>query len=135
MSLTYEPASEVCTLTGHCIAPEVLLTCLEISCAIDRQIRTLGHTCMGSCICTINEGDLEVDPVCPVSGHGSGDVNSVAISRDGKLVASGSDDGTVKIWNAETWAEVSRFAGELQGWRGEGGVWKQLRAWLLFEVV
>ena len=43
-------------------------------------------------------------------GH-SGDVLSAAISRDGKCIVSGSNDNLVKIWNAETGAEVSRFVG------------------------
>jgi WD40 repeat protein len=34
-------------------------------------------------------------------------VDSVALSRDGKRAASGSSDKFVKIWNAETGAEVS----------------------------
>jgi len=34
-------------------------------------------------------------------------VQSVALSRDGKRAASASDDRLVKIWNAETGAEVS----------------------------
>ena len=41
-----------------------------------------------------------------LSGH-AGSVRSVAISRDGKRVASASFDKLVKIWNAETGAEVS----------------------------
>ena len=39
-------------------------------------------------------------------GH-SGAVYSVAFSRDGKSVVSGSSDHLVKIWSAETGAEVS----------------------------
>jgi hypothetical protein len=39
-------------------------------------------------------------------GH-SDTVLSVALSRDGKRAASGSEDRLVKIWNAETGAEVS----------------------------
>ena len=44
----------------------------------------------------------------------SGKVSSVAISADGKRVVSGSDDGTVAIWDAETGAEV-RGAGGVEG--------------------
>jgi len=40
-----------------------------------------------------------------LSGH-SVKVHSVALSRDGKHAASGSQDRLVKIWNAETGAEV-----------------------------
>ena len=40
------------------------------------------------------------------AGH-SDDVNSVAISADGKRVVSGSDDNTVKIWDVDTGTEVS----------------------------
>jgi WD40 repeat protein len=46
--------------------------------------------------------------VCTLRGH-TGSVNSVAISRDGKWVVSGSQDHLVKIWNAATGAEVSNF--------------------------
>jgi WD40 repeat protein len=43
---------------------------------------------------------------CALTGH-AGIVQSVALSRDGKRAASASDDTLVKIWNAETGAEVS----------------------------
>ena len=43
-------------------------------------------------------------------GH-SGAVWSVAFSPNGNLVASGSRDNLVKIWNAETGALVSSFVG------------------------
>ena len=43
-----------------------------------------------------------------LAGHSSM-VQSVALSRDGKRAASASHDMLVKIWNAETGAEVSIF--------------------------
>ena len=45
-----------------------------------------------------------------LTGH-SDDVWSVAISRDGTRVVSGSGDKLVKIWDVETGAEVSSFGG------------------------
>ena len=39
--------------------------------------------------------------MCPLSGHNDS-VNSVSFSPDGKRLASGSDDNTVKIWNPAT---------------------------------
>jgi len=44
--------------------------------------------------------------VCTLVGH-SDRVLSVAFSRDGKKIVSGASDKLVKIWNAETGAEVS----------------------------
>ena len=41
-----------------------------------------------------------------LKGHSASCVSAVAISSDGKLVVSGSWDKTVKLWNAETGAEV-----------------------------
>ena len=38
-------------------------------------------------------------------------VCSVAFSRDGKLIVSGSGDKLVKIWDTATGAEVSSFVG------------------------
>ena len=71
------------------------------------QIRTIGHTCEGECICTRDEdGDLEIDDECPVTGH-SGPVYSVAYSPDGKHIVSGSFDNTVKVWDSQTGTEVS----------------------------
>ena len=43
-------------------------------------------------------------------GH-SDDMHSVAFSRDGKWIVSGSDDMRVKIWNVATGAEVTCFEG------------------------
>ncbi|MHC1592864.1 MAG: WD40 repeat domain-containing protein, partial [Methermicoccaceae archaeon] len=41
------------------------------------------------------------ESVATLEGH-SDTVRSVAFSPDGKLVASGSNDGTVKLWNVST---------------------------------
>ena len=46
--------------------------------------------------------------MCTLTGH-SGEVNSVAISPDGKRIVSGADDDLVKIWDTDTGAEVSSF--------------------------
>ena len=43
--------------------------------------------------------------VCTMIGR-SGAVYSVAFSRDGKWIVSGSEDTLVKIWDTETGAEV-----------------------------
>ncbi|MBD2203040.1 serine/threonine protein kinase [Calothrix sp. FACHB-1219] len=48
-----------------------------------------------------------------LKGHAS-DVNSVAFSPDGKTLASGSDDKTIKLWNVETKQEIRTLKGHLQ---------------------
>jgi WD40 repeat protein len=47
--------------------------------------------------------------VCTLTGH-SGKVTSISFSPDGKHIVSGSHDKLVKIWSAETGAEVSSFS-------------------------
>ena len=49
---------------------------------------------------------LSVLQVCRLTGH-AGEVTSVAFSPDGTRVVSGSSDNLVKVWDAETGAEVS----------------------------
>lgn len=56
-----------------------------------------------------NVGDLE-NPAARLSGHG-GPVNAIALSHDGKLVATGGDDRTVRIWDAATGKQEAVFRG------------------------
>jgi len=55
--------------------------------------------------------------VFTLRGH-TGDTLSVAISRDGTRIVSGSGDNLVKIWDAATGAEVSRHGGCIL-WSGD----------------
>ena len=76
------------------------------------QVCTIGHTCTGSCICTKSDDHphFKFNPDCPVSGH-SLHLCSVDFSPNGNRVVSGSADGLVQIWDVETGALVSSFAG------------------------
>ncbi|MFD8559683.1 AAA family ATPase [Streptosporangium canum] len=48
---------------------------------------------------------------------GQGGVRSVAFTRDGKILASGGDDGTVRLWDVTHRREIAQLAA------GQGGVW------------
>ena len=50
-----------------------------------------------------------------LEGHLHG-VFSVAFSPDGQRIVSGANDRRVKIWDAETGAEVSSLEGVCWGW-------------------
>ena len=47
-----------------------------------------------------------------LSGHADR-VTSVAFSEDGSKVVSGSDDKTVKIWNADSGEVIQTLSGEI----------------------
>jgi len=62
-------------------------------------------------VCFATAGGAEALPSArTLEGH-SGKVYSVAIFPDGTLLASGSADNTVRLWNVTTGAEVRRLAG------------------------
>jgi WD40 repeat protein len=44
-------------------------------------------------------------PIQFLRGH-RGTIFSLAVSTDGKLLASGSEDGTIRLWDTRTWKEV-----------------------------
>ena len=49
-----------------------------------------------------------------LAGH-SDMVHSIAVSPDGRWVASGSEDNTIKVWNAATGKLVRTLSGLSQG--------------------
>ncbi|HSE16880.1 MAG TPA: caspase family protein [Pyrinomonadaceae bacterium] len=53
-------------------------------------------------------------PVAAIKGHGRG-VSRVAFSRDGKLLASGGTDNTIKIWDVATRNELRTLTGHTAG--------------------
>jgi WD40 repeat protein len=53
---------------------------------------------------------LNHDEKITLKGHG-GSVSSVAFAPDGRLLASGSGDGTVKLWDVQTQREVATLKG------------------------
>lgn len=44
-----------------------------------------------------------------------GMVSTAAFSSDGRFLATGSDDQTLRVWNTETWQEVALLRGQLSG--------------------
>lgn len=53
-------------------------------------------------------------PLSPVAGHSS-EVNSVAFSHDGKLLASGADDAAVIVWDAASGTLMKSLLGHTAG--------------------
>src|SRR5260370_16522764 len=53
---------------------------------------------------------LPAQPVATLEGH-TGEVNKVVFSPDGRRLASGSWDQTVKVWNAQTGQEALSLTG------------------------
>jgi hypothetical protein len=57
-----------------------------------------------------DDGDPEIRPYLTLTGHAH-DVNSVAFSRDGKTLATGSDDDTARLWDVATGRAKATFSG------------------------
>ena len=58
----------------------------------------------------VNKTSENSDQPDTLKGHSS-DVNSVTFSPDGQMVATGSDDRTIKLWNLTTKQEIRTFKG------------------------
>mmetsp|Transcript_38911 Transcript_38911/g.92073 ORF Transcript_38911/g.92073 Transcript_38911/m.92073 type:complete len:371 (-) Transcript_38911:13-1125(-) len=94
-----------------------------VSCSFDMALRVWdaasgelihlkrGHDGLHGCICDVRVGFIGFNPHpdCPVIGHHAA-VTSVAFSPDGSLLASGSYDGIVKVWDRATWTLQVRIA-------------------------
>jgi WD40 repeat protein len=63
------------------------------------------------------QGSPAADAVAVLKGH-QDTVDAVAVSPDGRLIATGSFDKTIKLWDAETWKEVRTYGGP-QGHQGQ----------------
>lgn len=50
-----------------------------------------------------------------LEGHSSS-INAVVLSHDGKIIASGSDDTTIKLWNRETGTEITTLGQSSSNW-------------------
>jgi WD40 repeat protein len=58
--------------------------------------------------------DLATGKERALRGHTAG-INALAYSPDGRLLGTGSDDMTVRVWDVDTGSEVQRFRGHLGG--------------------
>lgn len=63
----------------------------------------------------VQVGDLKTNKVIRSLGGHMRDVTDVVFSPDGRVLASGSWDGTIKLWDTFTWKELRTLEGYLSG--------------------
>jgi len=76
----------------------------DAQCPTEEQRRAEGERLRAAEASSIRQR-AEEEAVCTLTGH-SNEVWSVSYSPDGKHIASGSQDKTVKIWDAQSGEEV-----------------------------
>jgi WD40 repeat protein len=75
----------------------------------------------GSMIATCGKNTITLlesttlDTILTMSGHGN-NINSLAFSPDGQMIASGSDDKTIKLWRISDGSEIQTFSGHGNLW-------------------
>jgi WD40 repeat protein len=73
--------------------------------------RTFSYELLGAPILVRGERETGWDPCLrTMEGH-SGVVRSIAISQDGTRIISGSDDKTIRIWDAQTGTALCKLEG------------------------
>jgi WD40 repeat protein/tRNA A-37 threonylcarbamoyl transferase component Bud32 len=93
---------------------ELVRTLIGIKEGLDEGVRNVaispdGHTLISSNIYDINEWNLDTGELRRTFGGHIEAVRAIAISSNGETLASGSPDGTTKLWNLQTGELLNTF--------------------------
>jgi WD40 repeat protein/transcriptional regulator with XRE-family HTH domain len=88
---------------------ETFALILTVAFSPDDKLLAIGTT-EGEII--VRQADHECRTICGMLGH-TGWVQSVVFSPNGKIIASGGNDQTVRLWNAETGQEIDILNGHM----------------------